>query len=49
MICVYTFGELEWWIGGEDGELPWSNWERRSRSLSAAVSDLTRFSKEENK
>ena len=25
------------------GEPCWSSWERRSRSLSAAVSDLTRF------
>ncbi len=50
IICwwISTLDELEWSKGGE-GESTFSICTRRSRSLSAAVSDLTRSFEKHNK
>ncbi len=50
IICwqISTLGELEWSEGGEGG-LPLSICARSSRSWSAAVSDLTRLFKKQDK
>jgi hypothetical protein len=45
---INTLGEFDWWRGGE-GELILSNCARRSRSLSADVSELTRLFMKQDK